>query len=57
MQAHSQTRVTLKLEECFIREYPIWKRIIDVIGSIVGLIIISPLILLISISERFALHG
>lgn len=57
MQAHSQTRVTLKLEECFIQKCPIWKRIIDVIGSIVGLIIFLPLILLISIAIKLTSKG
>ena len=45
------------LEPFFVRKIPFWKRILDIIGAILGLIIFSPLMLLISLLIKIVSPG
>jgi lipopolysaccharide/colanic/teichoic acid biosynthesis glycosyltransferase len=45
------------LEPFFVRKIPLWKRVMDITGAIVGLIIFSPIFLLVSISIKIFSPG
>ncbi len=41
-----------KLQKLFIRELPVWKRIVDINGAIIGIIIISPILLAVAFAIK-----
>ena len=45
------------IEPFFVRKIPVWKRTLDIFGSFLGLIILSPLFLLIAISIKIVSPG
>ncbi|MBW2647048.1 MAG: sugar transferase [Deltaproteobacteria bacterium] len=51
------TKSPLPLEPFFTRKIPVWKRTTDIIGSIMGLLLFSPLILAIAIAIKLTSKG
>jgi len=48
---------TFGLETYFVQRMPSWKRVSDIIGAIIGLIIFSPIILIIAIGIKITSEG
>lgn len=45
------------LEELFVKPLPAWKRGVDIVGAVVGLIVLSPLLLLTALLVKFTSPG
>ena len=45
------------LEPFYVRKIPLWKRMMDIVGAIFGLILFSPFFLIISILIKIVSHG
>jgi len=50
-------RSTPAIEPFFIRKMPLWKRTLDIMGAILGLILFSPLMLFISLLIKMVSRG
>lgn len=57
MQTQSHTSPTLRIEEFFIQENPVWKRIIDIVFAILCLLIFSPIMLAVAIAVKLSSKG
>ena len=51
------TKTVNGLEQIFVRRIPFWKRAMDIVGAIVGLIIFSPLMLTVAIAIKLTSKG
>jgi lipopolysaccharide/colanic/teichoic acid biosynthesis glycosyltransferase len=50
-------RLALGLQPLFRKKWPVWKRGIDILGSLLGILILSPLFLIIAILIKFVSPG
>lgn len=51
------TRPVKAVESLFVRPLPVWKRCVDVVGAVFGLIVLSPLLLATAIAIRLTSPG
>lgn len=55
--AQTSTRSGESLEQFFAPSMPFWKRVVDIVGSLFGLVLLSPLFLLITIMIKIVSPG
>ena len=48
---------SLSLKPFFVRKIPLWKRMMDIVGSIAGLLFFSPLFIMIAVLIQLSSHG
>ncbi len=56
-QAEGWDRQLLSLEEIMVKPLPFWKRAMDIVGSIIGLIIFSPVMLVTAVAVKLSSRG
>jgi len=57
MPNHAFSKTVNGLEQIFIRRIPFWKRAMDIVGSLLGLVLLSPVFLLITILIKIVSPG
>jgi lipopolysaccharide/colanic/teichoic acid biosynthesis glycosyltransferase len=54
---HSPLMTGAGMEELLVRRLPVWKRLIDIVGSIIGLLLFSPLMFAVAVSIKLTSPG
>jgi exopolysaccharide biosynthesis polyprenyl glycosylphosphotransferase len=54
---HLPSRSVVGIEKFLVRRLPCWKRIIDMVGSTIGLLLFSPVMLVVAVSIKLTSHG
>lgn len=57
MPGQSFTKPVNGLEQIFVRRIPLWKRGMDILGAIVGLVVFSPVMLAVTIAIKLTSKG
>lgn len=54
---HATERRTRRLDGVFVRPLPLWKRIVDVLGAFLGLILLAPLLAVLAVAIKLESRG
>jgi lipopolysaccharide/colanic/teichoic acid biosynthesis glycosyltransferase len=53
----AQQRQTVSLDRLFVRSLPAWKRTLDILGALMGLLVLSPILVLVALAVKFTSPG